>query len=101
MARLHSAADHENLLAIGSLLLLSAIFAAPASANWFRNRSSNTMYDVRSKRVPHGRKTGRKILPVPFAKWLQLPGGFDRAVEFALAYRPFNQKNAHVISGLL
>ena len=42
----------KTLQAVGSLLLLSAIFITPASANWFSSQSSNTMYNVGSVRNP-------------------------------------------------
>jgi len=42
----------KTLQAVGSLLLLSAIFVTPASANWFSSQSSNTMYNVGSIRNP-------------------------------------------------
>jgi hypothetical protein len=42
----------KTLQAVGSLLLLSAIFVTPANANWFSSRSSNTMYNVGSVRNP-------------------------------------------------
>jgi hypothetical protein len=40
------------LPAAGSLLLLSAIFVTPASANWFSSQSSNTMFNIGSIRNP-------------------------------------------------
>jgi hypothetical protein len=42
----------KTLQTLGSLLLLSAIFVTPASANWFSSQSSNTMYNVGSVRNP-------------------------------------------------
>jgi len=42
----------KTLQAVGSLLLLSATFITPASANWFSSQSSNTMYNVGSVRNP-------------------------------------------------
>lgn len=42
----------KTLQAVGSLLLLSAIFVTPANANWFSSQSSNTMYNVGSVRNP-------------------------------------------------
>ena len=42
----------KTLQAVGSLLLLSAIFVTPANANWFSRQSSNTMYNVGSIRNP-------------------------------------------------
>ena len=42
----------KTLQAVGSLLLLSAIFVTPASANWFSSQSSNTMFNVGSVRNP-------------------------------------------------
>jgi len=36
----------------GSLMLLSAIFVTPASANWFSSQKSNTMFNVGSVRNP-------------------------------------------------
>ena len=42
----------KTLQAVGSLLLLTAIFVTPANANWFSSQSSNTMYNVGSVRNP-------------------------------------------------
>ena len=42
----------KTLQAVGSLLLLSAIFVTPANANWFSSQKSNTMYNVGSVRNP-------------------------------------------------
>ena len=42
----------KTLKIAGSLLLLSAVFVTPASANWFSSQSSNTMFNVGSVRNP-------------------------------------------------
>jgi hypothetical protein len=42
----------KTFQAVGSLLLLSAIFVTPANANWFSSQRSNTMYNVGSVRNP-------------------------------------------------
>ena len=42
----------KTFKAVGSLLLLSAIFITPANANWFSSQSSNTMFNVGSVRNP-------------------------------------------------
>jgi hypothetical protein len=42
----------RNLMAVTSLLLLSAAFITPAEANWFSNQKYNSMYNIGSIRNP-------------------------------------------------
>ena len=71
----------KTFKAVGSLLLLSAIFITPANANWFSSQSSNTMFNVGSVRNPTPAelralyaKEGAERRPIaPAARGTQIP----------------------------
>jgi len=51
----------KTLQVVGSLLLLSATFITPASANWFSSQSSNTMYNVGSREKSDAGRIARAV----------------------------------------